>query len=160
MTSPDPDIEPLIDALRDDLPEPKEAERLRARLTAAGIIAGGVVAAPSTAAGTQGSPRWAAQPPGGVVSKAAAMFGGSKVLLAAVVLAGSALPVTAYLASSSTEKAESRAVARDRRGLGAAGRAAGSDLLRASNRRDGRASRHDAVGARARSPRSENRRDR
>lgn len=114
MTSPDPDIEPLIDALRDDLPEPKEADRLRARLTAAGIIAGGVVAAPSTAAGTQGlAALGGASAQVGVVSKAAAVFGGSKVLLAAVVLAGSALPVTAYLASSSTEKAESRAVARD-----------------------------------------------
>jgi hypothetical protein len=115
MTSPDPDIEPLLDALRADLPEPKEANRLRARLTAAGIIAGGVVAAPSTAAGTQAlSALGGVGAQAGVVSKAAALFGGSKVLLAAVVVAGSALPVTAYLASSSTEQTENGAVARAR----------------------------------------------
>ena len=54
MTSPDRDLEPLLDALRSDLPGPKEADRLRARLTAAGIIAGGIVAAPSAASGAQG----------------------------------------------------------------------------------------------------------
>jgi hypothetical protein len=111
MTSLDPDIEPLIDALRSDLPEPREAARLRARLTAAGVIAGGVVAAPSTAAGASGLSALGGQ--AGVISKAAAVLGGSKVLLAAVVLTGSAVPMTVYLASSSTEKAESRVVARD-----------------------------------------------
>jgi TolA-binding protein len=103
MTSSDPDIEPLIDALRSDFPEQKQAERLRARLVAAGIIASGVVATPSAAAGSTGSSALGgAGAQASVVSKAAAVFGGSKVLLAAVVVAGSSLPVAAYVVQSST----------------------------------------------------------
>jgi hypothetical protein len=112
MTSPDPDIEPLIDALRADLPEPKQAERMRARLFSAGIIAGGVIATPGAAAGSSGlSALSGAGAQAGVVAKAAAVFGGSKVLLAALVVAGSALPVTAYIGMGSPEIAETRAVA-------------------------------------------------
>ncbi len=117
MTSPDPDIEPLIDALRADLPEPKQAERMRARLLAAGIIAGGVVATPSAAAGATGvSALSGAGAQVGVVSKAAALFGGSKVLLAAAIVAGSSLPVTAYLAVSSPKEAPSVAIPSAREG--------------------------------------------
>lgn len=112
MTSHDPDIEPLLDALRSDLPEPKDAHRVRARLMAAGIIAGGVVtaanAAASAGAGASSSGLAAASGAGakvGAVSKMAAVLGSPKALLAAGVVVGAAIPATVYVASGPSELA-------------------------------------------------------
>ncbi len=103
MTSPETDIDPLIDALRSDLPERKDAERVRARLIGAGIILAGAVVAPSTAAGA--AALGTAGSGAGLLSKAAGMFGVSKIGLVAIAVgAAAAVPAATYVALDSIAK--------------------------------------------------------
>ncbi len=114
MTSPEPEIDPLIDALRSDLPNSEHESRVRARLVAAGVIVTGGLAAPGTAAGASAL-NAAGGAKTGVLSKAVSLFGGSKIGLAAVVVVGSAaVPIATYVAKSSTPD-EPATVARDAR---------------------------------------------
>ena len=76
MTSPEPEIDPLIDALRSDLPDSEHERRVRARLIAAGVIATGGIAAPGTAAGASAL-NAAGGAKAGVLAKAVALLGGS-----------------------------------------------------------------------------------
>ncbi len=96
MTIPEPEIESLVDALRGDLPERKDADRVRARLVAAGAMVAGGVAAPSAAGAASLAAGSGAK--AGLMSKAALLFGGSKVGLAAVIVGASTIvPLATYV---------------------------------------------------------------
>jgi hypothetical protein len=108
MTTPEPEIDSLIDALRADLPEREHADRLRAKLIGAGVIVGGGIAAPTTAAGASAL-NAAANAPAGLFSQAVAWFGGSKIGLAALIVAASAaVPVASYVTSDSKHEVAPR----------------------------------------------------
>lgn len=90
MSTPEPDADPFIDALRDDLPSERDQARIRARLLAAGVIAGTGLAAPGVAAGGAVA--------SGLLPKLLALPMFAKVGLAATVLGLSAVPVARYSA--------------------------------------------------------------
>jgi hypothetical protein len=52
MKTPRPDVDSLIEALREDLPDAEQEARVRARLLAAGVVVAGVALHSSAAAGT------------------------------------------------------------------------------------------------------------
>jgi len=92
MSTREPDADPFIDALRDDLPTERDQARIRARLLAAGVIAGTGLAAPGVAAGGAVA--------SGLLPKLLALPMFAKVGLAATVIGLSAVPVARYTARS------------------------------------------------------------
>jgi hypothetical protein len=90
MSTREPD--PFIDALRDDLPTERDQARIRARLLAAGVIAGAGLAAPGVAAGGAVAT--------GLLPKLLALPMFAKVGLAATVIGFSAIPVARHTARS------------------------------------------------------------
>ncbi len=90
MTSPDPEIDALIDALRSDLPSEDHERRIRVRLISAGVITGTGLTLPGAAAAASASAK------AGLLSKLTALSWGAKVGLAGAVIAV-ALPVAHHL---------------------------------------------------------------
>jgi hypothetical protein len=91
MTSPDPEIDALIDALRSDLPSNDHERRLRAQLVSAGVIAGAGLTLPGVAAGASASAK------AGLLPKLAVLSWGAKLGLAGAVIAVATLPVASQL---------------------------------------------------------------
>lgn len=116
MTHRPGDVDDLLAALREDLPDLEDERRVRARLTAAGLAVGGSAAAAggSTAATAASAAGTAAAGGGGTAVSAAAqatawgvaaakLVGSTKVLLAVgVVVAGAAYPVASSLMAPTT----------------------------------------------------------
>jgi hypothetical protein len=96
MTSPDPEIDALIDALRSDLPSDDHERRIRAQLVSAGVIAGAGLTLPAVAAGASASAKL------GLLPKLAALSWGAKVGLASAVFAVAALPLASQLGNPET----------------------------------------------------------
>jgi hypothetical protein len=108
MTKP-PDFDALVDALRSDVPDAAERERVRARLLAAGAAVGASIVAPSSAAAaaqvavtsvtsvTHGS-AVASGAQASVLAHATGMSLSAKLgVLAVVVAAGASVPVARHL---------------------------------------------------------------
>jgi hypothetical protein len=94
MTSSDRNVDEFIDALRSDLPSEEHERRSRARLVAAGIVAGTGVALPGAAGAASAGTK------AGLLSKLAGWSWGAKLGLAGAVIAVAALPIANQLAKS------------------------------------------------------------
>lgn len=103
MSTREPSEDPFIDALRGDLPTEHDRARIRARLLAAGVIAGTGLAAPGVAAGGAVAT--------GLLPKLLALPMFAKVGLAATVVGLSAVPVARYTARSVERPPATRSVA-------------------------------------------------
>ncbi|HEX6271716.1 MAG TPA: hypothetical protein VFZ53_01685 [Polyangiaceae bacterium] len=100
MSSPEPDFDPFLDALRADFPSRGDERRLKQRLLAAGVgVTTGVVAPGAAAAGLAG----VSSLPGVVLQKFGALSWVTKVGLAGVAAAVAAPAV--YVASTPTPQA-------------------------------------------------------
>jgi hypothetical protein len=96
MTSPEPDFDSLVAALRADLPSSRDERRVRRRLLAAGIgLTTGVAAPSATAAGLGGGSSLSAA----LLQKLGALSWTVKIGLAGVA-ATAALPAAVYLTSA------------------------------------------------------------
>lgn len=105
MSTREPDADPFINALRDDLPTERDRARIRARLLAAGVIASTGLAAPGVAAGGTAAT--------GLLPKLLALPMFAKVGLAATVVGLSAVPVARYTARTEARPPAPRSSARD-----------------------------------------------
>jgi hypothetical protein len=92
MTSPDPDVDSFIDALRSDLPSQADERRIHARLVAAGVGVGTGLALPSMAAAASAGAK------AGLLPKLALLSWGAKMGLAGAIIAAVAVPVASELA--------------------------------------------------------------
>ena len=98
MTSPDPEFDSLVDALRSDLPTKSDERRVRRRLLAAGIgVATGTVASGASASGLAGGSSSAAA----LLQKFGALSWTVKMGLAGVA-ATAALPTALYLTNATS----------------------------------------------------------
>jgi hypothetical protein len=92
MSSPDPDADSFIAALRSDLPSQADERRIHARLVAAGVGVGTGLALPSMAAAASTGANT------GLLSKLALLSWGAKMGLAGAVIAAVGVPVASELA--------------------------------------------------------------
>ena len=105
MSTREPDADPFISALRDDLPTERDRARIRARLLAAGVIASTGLAAPGVAAGGSVAV--------GLLPKLLALPMFVKVGLAATVVGLSAVPVARHAARTEARPPVTRSSGRD-----------------------------------------------
>jgi hypothetical protein len=105
MTSPDPDVDSFIDALRSDLPSQADERRIHARLVAAGVGVGAGLALPGMAAAASAGAN------AGLLPKLALLSWGAKMGLAGAVIAAVAVPVASELAKPEPAAAPTALVA-------------------------------------------------
>jgi hypothetical protein len=96
MSTREPENDPFIAALRDDLPTEHDQARVRARLLSAGVLVGTGLAAPGVAAGGAVA--------SGLLPKLLALPMMAKIGLAATVVGLSAAPIAGYVAQSDAGK--------------------------------------------------------
>jgi hypothetical protein len=99
MSTREPENDPFIAALRDDLPTEHDQARVRARLLSAGVLVGTGLAAPGVAAGGAVA--------SGLLPKLLALPMMAKIGLAATVVGLSAAPIAGYVAESDAGKPQS-----------------------------------------------------
>jgi hypothetical protein len=90
MNRSEPELDPFTEALRLDLPSPRESERVRSRLVSAGVLAGTGAVAPSVAATTGG----------GLLVKLGALPTAAKLGGSMLAIGVAALPVWDHVSSS------------------------------------------------------------